>query len=94
MLSTYSPPTWKGVLMRTIARDHSPFHEVAEVVGTLNGKPPFALSKQIHNSIVLPGWFQISPTEPDFPPTFFFLIIKNTGHLPFQEEEEETARGP
>lgn len=47
-------------------------------------EPPLALSKQIHSSIVLPGGFQIPPTEPDFPPTFFFLIIKNTGHLPFQ----------
>jgi hypothetical protein len=80
--------------MKTITQDDSNFHEVAEFVGMLNGTPPFALSKQLHNSIVLPGWFQISPTEPDFPPTFFFLIIKNTGHLPSQEEEEEMARGP
>lgn len=92
MVSTYSPPPGKGVLMKTITQGHSSFHEVAEAVAMLNGKPPFALSKQIHNSIVPPGWFQISPTEPDFPPTSFFLIIKSTGHLPFQEEEE-IARG-
>lgn len=38
-------------------------------------------NKQIHSSIALPGWFQMPPAELDFPLTFF-LIIKNTGHLP------------
>ena len=41
-------------------------------MGMLNGKTPRTISKQIHSSIMLPGWFQIPPAEPDFPLTFFF----------------------
>lgn len=73
MASSYSAPPGKALLMKTITQDHSSFHEVTEAVRMLNGKAPFALSQQIHNSIVPPGWFQIPPTEPDLLPTFFFL---------------------
>ncbi|OBS70400.1 hypothetical protein A6R68_01060 [Neotoma lepida] len=52
MASTSSPPPGKDLLMKTITQDHSSYREVTEAVGMLNGKPPFALSKQIHNSIV------------------------------------------
>lgn len=57
----------------------------------LNGKTLCTISKQIHSSIVLLGWFKIPPAEPDFPLTFF-LIIKNTGHLPSLQEDGDCQR--
>lgn len=50
----------------------------------LNEKTPFTISKQTYSQLNCAAWMvPIPPAESDFSPTFFFfLIIKNTDHLP------------
>jgi hypothetical protein len=73
MAPIHSLPTGKDLLMKIITQGSPSALEVAEAVGMLlMGRHHLQFpNKQIHSSIVPPGWFQVPPAEPDFPPTFF-----------------------